>query len=116
MFLQVQMFAQSSSYSSEEGYEEDFSGKRKKEDSSNKKKRIPSEVRAWQLTNSYLMQTDSVIVDTLITNYQDNNPMDKYSFFNSYNGSMASVLLPKIYFDRKSVHTDYLFLKVTTHM
>lgn len=109
MFLQVQMFAQSSSYSSEEGYEEDFSGKRKKEDSSNKKKRIPSEVRAWQLTNSYLMQTDSVIVDTLITNYQDNNPMDKYSFFNSYNGSMASVLLPKIYFDRKSVHTDYLF-------
>lgn len=111
VFFQIHLFAQNSSSTTSEEYEVNFSGKRKKEDSSNKKKHIPSDVRAWQLTNSYLMQTDSVVVDTLITNYQDNNPMDKYSFFNSYNGSMASALLSKIYFDRKTVSTDYLFSK-----
>ena len=110
VFLQAQVFAQGSSLSASEEYEEDFSGKRKSESSSSKKKKhIPSDVRAWQLTNAYLMQTDSVVVDTIITNYQDNNPMDKYSFCNAYSGGMTSVLQSKIYFDRKTISTDYLF-------
>ena len=46
------------------------------------------------------VRADTVPVDTLITSYQDNNPVNNYSIANSWNGNLGSPLQSKIYFDR----------------
>lgn len=43
---------------------------------------------------------DTVTADTLHLNFQDDNPVDRFSIANSYNGNMLSPIESKIYFAR----------------
>ncbi|MDD3405985.1 MAG: putative porin [Paludibacteraceae bacterium] len=72
------------------------------------KRTLPkSDVHSWNIDERFGFK-DSVAVDTLITSYQDNNPVNNYSIANSWNGNLGSPLQSKIYFDRTN-KTDYLF-------
>lgn len=83
-------------------------GQPQKESATPQKKVLPkSEVRNWRIDERFGFK-DSVAVDTLITSYQDNNPVNNYSIANSWNGNLGSPLQSKIYFDRTN-KTDYLF-------
>ena len=60
---------------------------------------VPADVRAWRI-DERLGVADSCAVDTAIVSYQDNQPINRYSIANSWNGNLGSPLQSKIYFDR----------------
>jgi hypothetical protein len=68
---------------------------------------VPPDVKAWKI-DPRLGIADSVVVDTVPLNFQDDNPVDRYSLANSYNGNLASPVQSKIFFDRTE-KTDFLF-------
>lgn len=63
--------------------------------------------KAWKLSE-LLAIPDTVPIDTIYLNYQDQDPMDKFSIANSYNGNLGSPLQTKIYFKRPE-GSDFLF-------
>ena len=60
---------------------------------------VPADVRTWRI-DERLGVADSCAVDTAIVSYQDNQPINRYSIANSWNGNLGSPLQSKIYFDR----------------
>ena len=68
---------------------------------------IPSEVHAWHI-DECLGIADTCVIDTAITSYQDNQPVNKYSIANSWNGNLGSPIQSKIYFDR-TAKTDAFY-------
>jgi len=64
-------------------------------------------VKTWHVTDRFAV-ADTVPVDTLHLNYQDANPIDRYSIANSYNGNLGSPIQSKLYFDRPD-NTDFIF-------
>ncbi len=60
-------------------------------------------VKTWKVTDSF-GNTDSVPVDTFYLNFQDHNPIDKYSIANSFNGNLGSPIQSKIYSDRRDTN------------
>jgi len=56
-------------------------------------------LKTWQI-EELTAAADTVVPDTLHLNYQDANPVDRFSIANSYNGNMLSPLESKIYFAR----------------
>jgi len=64
-----------------------------------KEKHVSADVRAWRI-DERLGVADSCEVDTAIVSYQDNQPINRYSIANSWNGNLGSPLQSKIYFDR----------------
>lgn len=68
-------------------------------DKSSLKKAVFQDIKAYQINERY-GTADSIAVDTLITNYQDNQPINNYSIANSWNGNLGSPLQSKIFFDR----------------
>jgi hypothetical protein len=68
---------------------------------------VAPDVKAWKI-NPRFGYADTVAVDTIPLNFQFDNPVDRYSIANSYNGNLASPLQSKIYFDRTQ-KTDFLF-------
>lgn len=56
-------------------------------------------VRTWNVV-SPLAVVDSIPVDTLFINFQDVNPIDRFSIANSFNGNLGSPIQTKLYFLR----------------
>lgn len=65
-------------------------------------------VKSWRITDKFA-SIDSMRVDTTHLNFQDANPIDKYSISNAYNGNLGSPIQSKIYFDRP-VESSFIFL------
>ncbi|GHT17611.1 hypothetical protein FACS189429_2060 [Bacteroidia bacterium] len=55
--------------------------------------------KVWHISELVAV-ADTVAADTLHLNFQDANPVDRFSIANSYNANMLSPLESKIYFDR----------------
>ncbi|MBB3186931.1 putative porin [Microbacter margulisiae] len=68
---------------------------------------VAPDVKTWKIDSRFGV-ADTVAVDTIPLNFQDDNPVDRYSIANSYNGNLASPLQSKIFFDRTQ-KTDFLF-------
>ncbi len=64
-------------------------------------------VKTWKITDKFA-SVDSVRVDTFHLNFQDANPIDRYSISNSYTGNLGSPIQSKIYFDRP-VNNSFIF-------
>lgn len=66
-----------------------------------KKKYDPfdNNVKVWTIDTRY-GTADTVVVDTVIRNHQDNRPDMNYSIANCWNGNLGSPMQSKIFFDR----------------
>lgn len=56
-------------------------------------------VKNWYVLPPVAM-VDSVVPDTMHVNFQDDNPIDRYSIANSFNGNLGSPIQSKLYFVR----------------
>ena len=66
-----------------------------------------SSIYAWRISERLGVITPAS-VDTAVLNFQNNNPIDRYSIANSYNGNLGSPLQSKLYFNR-TAKSDFLF-------
>lgn len=66
---------------------------------SSKKEDTKKEVKVWNIDARYGV-ADTIEMDTAITSYQDNTPVNRYSIANAWTGNLGSPLESKIYFDR----------------
>ena len=73
-----------------------------------KKDTVKREIKTWIVDDIYGV-ADTVVIDSLITSYQDNQPINNYSIANSWNGNLGSPLESKIYFDRKVSSREDMF-------
>ncbi len=64
-------------------------------------------VKTWNVVSPIAI-ADSIPVDTTFINFQDVNPIDRYSIANSYNGNLGSPLQSKLYFYRPE-NTQFIF-------
>lgn len=64
-------------------------------------------VKTWRVSDRFAV-VDSIPVDTMHLNFQDENPIDRLSISNSYNGNLGSPIQSKIYFDRPA-NNDFIF-------
>jgi len=64
-------------------------------------------VKTWHIADRFAV-ADSIPVDTVHLNYQNDNPIDRFSIANSYNGNLGSPIQSKIYSDRPE-NTDFIF-------
>ena len=64
-------------------------------------------VKTWHITDRFAV-VDSFQVDTANLNYQNANPIDRFSIANSYNGNLGSPIQSKLYFDRPA-NNDFIF-------
>lgn len=64
-------------------------------------------VKTWHISDRFAV-VDSIPVDTIPLNFQDDNPIDRFSIANSYNGNLGSPIQSKLYFDRPAVN-DFIF-------
>ena len=64
-------------------------------------------VKTWRVSEQFA-KVDSIEVDTLHLNFQDENALDRLSIANSYNGNLGSPIQPKVYFDQLPVN-DFIF-------
>jgi len=64
-------------------------------------------VKTWHISDRFAVP-DSVHVDTVHINFQDANPIDRFSIANSYNGNLGSPIQSKLYFDRPA-NNDFIF-------
>ena len=64
-------------------------------------------VKTWKVPDNF-GNTDTVPVDTFYLNFQDHNPVDRYSIANSYNGNLGSPVQSKIYADRRD-YNPFIF-------
>lgn len=60
---------------------------------------VRNDIRVWNIDGRY-GEADTITIDTIITSYQDNNPVNNFSIANSWNGNLGSQLESKIYFNR----------------
>lgn len=74
-------------------------------------KKLPAKskrhINSWHISEQFAV-ADTVPMDTVHLNYPDQNPIDKFSIANSYNGNMGSPLQSKLYFKRPQ-GTDFIF-------
>ena len=73
-----------------------------------KKDTVKREIKTWTVDDIYGL-ADTVVIDSLITSYQDNQPVNNYSIANSWNGNLGSPLESKIYFDRRVSSREDMF-------
>ena len=73
-----------------------------------KKDTVKREIKTWTVDDIYGV-ADTVVIDSLITSYQDNQPINNYSIANSWNGNLGSPLESKVYFDRKIGSREDMF-------
>ncbi len=64
-------------------------------------------VKTWRVKDNF-GSADTIPVDTFYLNFQDHNPVDRYSISNSYNGILGSPLQSKIYTDRRD-NNSFIF-------
>jgi hypothetical protein len=73
-----------------------------------KKDTLSKEIKVWVVDDIYGL-ADTLTIDTLVTSYQDNNPVNNYSIANAWNGNLGSLLESKVYFDRKEGSQEDMF-------
>ena len=56
-----------------------------------KKDTMKRDIKTWTVDDIYGL-ADTVVIDSLITSYQDNQPINNYSIANSWNGNLGSPL------------------------
>lgn len=56
-------------------------------------------IKTWRVTSPIAL-VDSIPLDTVFLNFQDDNSIDRFSIANSYNGNMGSPIQSKLYFAR----------------
>ena len=81
--------------------------------SKSKKDTLSTNIKVWNVDNIYGV-ADTIIVDTLVTSYQDNQPINNYSIAPSWNGNLGSLVQSKIFFDRKKDMYDNMFAESYT--
>lgn len=64
-------------------------------------------IKSWRIDEQFAV-ADTVPMDTLYINYQDQNVVERYSISNSYNGNYGSPIQPMIYMKRPQ-GTDFMF-------
>jgi len=64
-------------------------------------------VKSWHISDRFAV-ADSIPVDTIPINYQNANPIDRFSIANSFNGNLGSPIQSKLYFDRPA-NSDFIF-------
>lgn len=64
-------------------------------------------VKTWRVSDRFAV-ADSIPVDTMHLNFQDENPIDRLSISNSYNGNLGSPIQSKLYFSRPA-NNDFIF-------
>lgn len=62
-------------------------------------KKVKASVKTWRITDTFAT-VDSIPVDTLHLNFQNDNHIDRYSISNAFRGNLGSPIQPKVYFDR----------------
>lgn len=66
---------------------------------SSSKKKPKQSVKSWQIVDKFAT-VDSIPVDTLHLNFQNDNHIDKFSIANAYRSNLGSPIQSKIFFDR----------------
>lgn len=69
---------------------------------------VKREIKVWTVDDIYGL-ADTIVIDSLVTSYQDNQPVNNYSIANSWNGNLGSPLESKVYFDRKVSSREDMF-------
>ncbi|NDP21244.1 MAG: putative porin [Paludibacter sp.] len=64
-------------------------------------------MKTWKVSDRFAV-VDSIPVDTMHLNFQDENPIDRLSISNSYNGNLGSPIQSKLYFNRPA-NNDFIF-------
>lgn len=64
-------------------------------------------IKTWRVSDRF-DRIDSILIDTVSINFQNNNPIDRFSISNSFNGNLGSPIQSKLYFDRPE-NTDFMF-------
>jgi hypothetical protein len=64
-------------------------------------------VKTWHISEQFAT-VDSVRVDTMHLNFQNDNPIDRFSISNSFNGNLGSPIQSKLFFDRPA-KSDFIF-------
>lgn len=73
-----------------------------------KKDTLKRDIKTWVVDDIYGV-ADTLVIDTLVTSYQDNHPINNYSIANSWNGNLGSPIESKVYFDRKVGSREDMF-------
>lgn len=73
-----------------------------------KKDSVSTEIKVWNIDEIYGV-ADTIVVDTLVTSYQDNQPINNYTIAPSWNGNLGSLVQSKIFFDRNRDMYDNMF-------
>lgn len=71
---------------------------------------VVNDIKVWTIDGRY-GQPDTVEIDTVVINYQDNNPVNNFSIANSWNGNLGSPLESKIFFDRRYDTYENMFAR-----
>lgn len=73
-----------------------------------KKDTVINDIKVWNIDGRY-GEADTITIDTLVTSYQDNQPVNNFSIANSWNGNLGGPLQSKIFFDRPTNQYDNMF-------
>ena len=76
--------------------------------SKSKKDSLSNKIKVWNVDEIFGV-ADTIVVDTLVTSYQDNQPINNYSIAPSWNGNLGSLVQSKIFFDRNKNMYDDMF-------
>lgn len=60
---------------------------------------IRTDIKVWNIDGRF-GDADTIVIDTVVVNYQDNNPINNFTIARSWNGNLGSPIESKIYFDR----------------
>lgn len=75
-----------------------------------KKDTVVNDIKVWCVDDRYGV-ADTVLIDTLVTSYQDNQPINNFSIANAWNGNLGSPVESKIYFDRRFHAREDMFVR-----
>ncbi len=71
------------------------------------KKQVAKAIHTWRIVDRFAT-VDSIPVDTVHLNFQNDNHIDKFSIANAYRGNLGSPIQPKLFFDRPQQH-EFIF-------
>ena len=71
---------------------------------------LKTDIKVWTIDGRY-GEADTVSIDSIIVNYQDNNPVNNFSIANSWNGNLGSPLESKIFFNRRNNANENMFAR-----
>lgn len=75
-----------------------------------KRDTVVNDIRVWTVDGRY-GEADTVMIDTVVTSYQDNQPVNNWSIANSWNGNLGSPVESKVFFDRRDNPYESMFAR-----